>query len=76
LRAVVVLVIATAVVGLSAAGQQPIDGFDSDSPAAAPAAAASLTDRPQHPNERLFLKHLALDQKAIWTSPAHIKSDD
>lgn len=29
-----------------------------------------------HPDERYFLKHLALDQKTIWTSPAHIKPAD
>jgi len=35
-----------------------------------------LTDKLPHPNERYFLKDLALDQKAIWTSPAHIQPDD
>ncbi len=29
-----------------------------------------------HPNERDFLKHLAQDQKDIWTSPWHLKAGD
>ena len=29
-----------------------------------------------HPNESKFLIHLAEDQKAIWTSPFHLKPDD
>ena len=65
----------TAVLGLSVAAQQPIDdtGTGAPQPAAAP---VRLTDRPQHPNEKYFFKNLALDQKAIWTSPAHIGGDD
>ena len=29
-----------------------------------------------HPNETNFLKHLALDQKDIWTSPQHLRPKD
>jgi len=65
----------TAVLGLSVAAQQPIydPGTNAPQPAAAP---VRLTDRPQHPNEKYFFRNLALDQKAIWTSPAHIGGDD
>lgn len=38
--------------------------------------AASLSDKLPHPNEKFFLQHLAIDQKNIWTSPAHLKLDD
>ncbi len=49
---------------------------NNDAPPLFPPTAASLGERPPHPNEKYFLQHLAADQKAIWTSPAHIKPDD
>ena len=73
LKAVVCVAIVGVLLSLPAGAQQPIDSPDSDSPAPV---AASLTDKFPHPNERYFMKHLAIDQKNIWTSPAHIKPDD
>jgi membrane-associated phospholipid phosphatase len=75
LKAAVSLAILSAVLSLHAGAQQPIDSPDANPPAPTPAA-ASVSDKLPHPNERYFLKHLALDQMAIWTSPAHIKRDD
>jgi membrane-associated phospholipid phosphatase len=64
------LTLVSAALGLYA--QQPIDSPDSDPPPAA----AALTYKLPHPNERYFFKHLAQDQLAIWTSPAHVQPDD
>jgi membrane-associated phospholipid phosphatase len=76
LRDAVVVVIVTAVLGLSASAQQPLDDPGMDAPQPSAAAAVTLTDRPQHPNEKYFFKNLLLDQKAIWTSPEHISGGD
>jgi len=35
-----------------------------------------LSEKLPHPNEKYFLQHLVIDQKNIWTSPAHVKPDD
>ncbi len=75
LRAAVFVVIATAVLCLSTSAQQAGDSANTDS-ATPVAATAKLTDHPPHPNERYFLKHLAQDQWAIWTSPAHVQGGD
>ena len=66
----------TAVLGLSAAAQQPINEPDSTDFRRARAAAASFDRSAAASNEKYFFKNLALDQKAIWTSPAHITGDD
>ena len=73
MRPVLYSIVVGTVLSLSAAAQQPIDAPDADAPA--PVAAAP-SDKLSHPNEREFFKHLALDQRAIWTSPAHIQSKD
>jgi len=73
LKAALYLSLVAVALSLPTRAQQPIDSPTSDSP---PLAAASLSDKLPHPNERYFLKHLALDQKAIWTSPAHIQPND
>ncbi|HEY4900598.1 MAG TPA: hypothetical protein VIH91_07255 [Terriglobales bacterium] len=51
------------------AGQQP------ESPTA-PAPIKSEDDTLSHPNETNFLKHLAVDQKDIWTSPLRLQPKD
>lgn len=71
LRAVLYLTIVAS--ALTACAQQPIDNPSTDSP---PPVAASLSEKLPHPNERYFFKHLAQDQVAIWTSPAHIQPAD
>ena len=55
------------------AGQQPVYP---DNPA--PAGSPTVSDEvfPSHPNERKFLKNLVADQKAIWTSPLHLRTKD
>jgi hypothetical protein len=58
---------------MTALAQQPIDAPDRTS--STPVAAAP-SDRLPHPDERNFLKHLVLDQKAIWSSPPHLQPDD
>lgn len=75
LKAVLFLSVLSALLTLYAGAQQPIDSPDS-APPAPMSAAAAVSDKLPHPNERYFLKHLALDQAAIWTSPAHISRDD
>ena len=49
-------------------------------PTGSPAPAKTATDDfyapVPHPNETNFLQHLADDQKAIWTSPFHLKPAD
>src|ERR1035441_5119343 len=55
--------------------QQPAGIDDAASSVAAPVA-ASLSEKLPHPNEKYFLQHLVIDQKNIWTSPAHVKPDD
>lgn len=75
MKAVVSVAILSTVLSLHAGAQQPIDSPDGN-PLPATPAAASLTARLPHPNERYFFQHLAIDQKNIWTSPAHLKFDD
>ena len=45
---------------------------------AAPAPTSSPSPKPSldFSREKLFVKNLLLDQKAIWTSPAHVKTGD
>ena len=78
LRPVVSLAILTIVLGLYAGAQESIDNASArpDAPSSALPAAATLSDQLPHPNERYFFKHLAQDQAAIWTSPAHITASD
>ena len=73
MKAIFYLAVVCALFGLQTAAQQPIDAPASDAPGSL---VVHPSDRLPHPNERYFLKHLALDQKAIWTSPAHIQRDD
>ena len=73
LKALVCVAVVGVLLSLPADAQQAIDSPDSDSPLPI---AASLSYKLPHPNERYFLKHLAIDQKNIWTSPAHVKPDD
>ena len=51
--------------------QQSLGGGDADAPSA-----ASLSEKLPHPNEKYFLQHLIIDQKNIWTSPAHVQPGD
>ena len=78
LRPVVSLAILTIVLGQYAGAQESIDNASArpDAPSSALPAAATLSDQLPHPNERYFFKHLAQDQAAIWTSPAHITASD
>ncbi|MGA9566510.1 MAG: hypothetical protein WBS19_13370, partial [Candidatus Korobacteraceae bacterium] len=74
MKAVLYLSIVSAVLSLPARAQQPIDNPDSNPPA--PVAATAPSDKLPHPDERYFFKHLAQDQLAIWTSPAHVQPAD
>ena len=74
LKAVFYVTILSALISPCIAAQQPADGGDASPPF--PPAAASLNNRLPHPNEKYFLQHLLIDQKNIWTSPAHVQSDD
>ncbi|HZD32263.1 MAG TPA: capsule assembly Wzi family protein [Candidatus Angelobacter sp.] len=73
MRAVIYSILVSAVLLAGAAAQGPVDAADVNAPSPP---VAKPSDRLPHPNERYFLKHLALDQKAIWTSPAHVQQDD
>jgi len=55
---------------------QHVDDAGDASPPAPVLAAASLSEKLPHPDEKYFLRHLALDQLTIWTSPAHVTADD
>jgi len=73
LRTAIYSILAGVALVTGAAAQQRIDSPDGT---ASPPVAAAPSDRLPHPNERNFLKNLALDQKAIWTSPAHVTQSD
>jgi len=60
--------------GGNAAAQQ--SGPQPDPAAAASPAPDSADFKLAHPNERDFLKHLAQDQKDIWTSPLRLQPGD
>jgi len=75
LKAVIYLTIVSALLTPGVRAQQPAEIHDDPSPSAEPAA-ASLSAKPPHPNEKNFLRNLAIDQKNIWTSPAHVTRDD
>ena len=63
------LALLSALLSIPLAGQQP------ESPTA-PAPIKSEDDTLSHPNETNFLKHLAVDQKDIWTSPLRLQPKD
>ena len=73
LRTAIYSILAGVALVTGAAAQQRIDSPDGTG---SPPVAAAPSDRLPHPNERNFLKNLALDQKAIWTSPAHVTQGD
>jgi len=74
LKVAVYLTMLSALLSPWAGAQQAADSGDA---AASPApVAASLSEKLPHPNEKYFLRHLVVDQKNIWTSPAHVKPDD
>ena len=75
MKVAVFLTILSALLSPYAGAQQPADSTDAASLPPAPAA-ASLSEKLSHPNEKYFLRHLVIDQKNIWTSPAHVKPDD
>ena len=60
---------------LAANAQQPAPSADT-STSSPPPGAAAVDDSIPHPNETNFLRHLAEDQKDIWTSPFHLKPAD
>ncbi len=51
-------------------------GSGTPRPQPGPSPAATAVDALSHPNEANFFKHLAEDQKNIWTSPFHLKPHD
>ncbi len=71
LRVVVYLTIFSVLLIPNVRAQQPVTGGEVDAPSA-----ASLSEKLPHPNEKYFLQHLVIDQKNIWTSPAHVKPED
>ncbi len=60
---------------LPANGQRPAASADTGT-ASPPSGAAAVDGSIPHPNETNFLRHLAEDQKDIWTSPFHLKPAD
>ncbi|MGB8768195.1 MAG: capsule assembly Wzi family protein [Candidatus Korobacteraceae bacterium] len=60
---------------LAAHAQQPA-GSPGANPPPSQAAAVPIDGSIPHPNEKNFLRHLAEDQKDIWTSPFHLKPAD
>src|ERR1019366_1325154 len=54
-------------------GQQPVSP---GGPGPPPSPGKSDDVKQSHPNETNFLKHLAADQKDIWTSPLRLKPKD
>ena len=76
LKSVAQLIVLCILLSPYVGAQQPIDSPDAGSSLPPTPAAASLSDKLPHPNEKYFLQHLALDQAAIWTSPAHVTLDD
>jgi len=75
LKAVIYLTIVSALLTPGVRAQQPAEIEPDPAPSAAPAA-ASLSAKLPHPSEKNFLRHLAIDQKNIWTSPAHVTRSD
>jgi membrane-associated phospholipid phosphatase len=75
LKVAIYLTILSALLSPPIRAQQPADRGDAPSSLPAPPA-ASLGEKIPHPNEKYFLQHLLIDQKNIWTSPAHVKPDD
>ncbi len=66
---------------LSVCLSRPLAGQQTGSQTPAPPAPTRSTPDSvdftlSHPNETNFLKHLALDQKDIWTSPQHLRPKD
>ena len=75
LKAVLSVALSLVSVAVGLRAQQPIDSPDSNPPPT-PVATAAPSDKLPHPDERYFFKHLAQDQLAIWTSPAHVQPAD
>ena len=74
MKAAVSLILLSTLLSPAVRAQQPV-GIDDAASSPAPAA-ASLSEELPHLNEKYFLRHLTVDQKNIWTSPAHLKPDD
>ena len=72
-RLVFLALLSACLSGISVAQQDPAGTRAS---AGQPAGTTAVDDSVTHPNEGRFLQHLAADQKAIWTSPFHLKPSD